>query len=194
MPVTALLHQLESGDPKIKYGAAKQLLRIAEEDPAALYPHYERWRALADDENNILKWTGIRILGHLAAVDSKGRTERLVPKLIGLLHGGKLITTNNTIFALGLIAEHKPLLRPLILRELLKVPEDAFDTKECRAIATGKVLETLPAFLPELQDNEAVFRFAQQAQTSQRNATRKKAAALLKKMDRAGYYQQGIIL
>lgn len=174
------LNNLNSTNPKIKYGTAKELLHIAAEQPTALYPYYDRWIELMSGSNNILRWTAIDIIGQLSRADADNRTEKQMKTLISFLKGGKLITTNHAIFALGVIAKNKPKLRAKIIKELLAISGYKFETNECRAIVTGKVLEVLRDFLPQISKDEEALKFIRNAQRSQRNATRKKAIILEK--------------
>jgi hypothetical protein len=83
---------------------------------------------------------------------------------------------------LGLIAKNKPELRHSIINELLSISKDQFDTEECKNIATGKVLETLKNFLDDIRNNKDVITFIEQAKNNTRNATRKKAETLFKRI------------
>jgi hypothetical protein len=140
------LDKLNAKDPKLKYGFAKELLKIALEKPEQLYPHLDVWTNLMTGDNSILKWTAIDIIGYLSAVDSENRVEALIPDLIKHLHGSVLITANHAIFALGLIAQHKPAFKEKIISELKAISHDQFQTEECKKIATGKVIFNLHFF------------------------------------------------
>lgn len=179
------LSKLQDRDPLIKYGFSKELLQVAADNPALLYTYFDDWVALLNVPNNILKWTAIDILGRLSAVDSENRIDKVLGKLIVLLHGGHLITTNHAVFALGLIARNKPRYRDRIIREWLAVAKDVFDTEECRDIAMGKVIEEFNGFQEEIRGNAEALEFIREAQDCQRNATRKKADKLLQKLDNA---------
>ena len=174
------LNKLNSKDPKIKYGFAKELLRIGASAPEPLYEHFDHWTKMFSSSNNILKWTAIDIIGYISAIDKENKTYRTINNLFNFLHGGQLITCNHAIYALGLIAKNKPTNRTKIIKELLAVSEDTFETKECKDIAIGKVIETLKNFSDEIKDDKEVIKFISQAQRCERNATKKKADSLLK--------------
>lgn len=179
------LNNLNSADPNIKYGTAKELVQIATEEPALLLPQYDYWVRLLKSPNNILKWTAIEIIGHLSQVDPENRSEKQLKTLMSFLREGKLITANHAISALGLIAMNKTRLRNKIIMAMLAVRNYNFESEECKAIATGKVLEVLYDFLPEINNNKDAIDFIKEAQNSQRNATRKKAGILQKKIEKA---------
>ncbi|MGI5847433.1 MAG: hypothetical protein ACOX5T_05360 [Candidatus Cryptobacteroides sp.] len=175
------LDKLNSQNPKVKYRFAKELLKIGSEKPELLYEHFDYWAELLSSDNNILKWTAIDIIGYLSAVDKNNRVEGLMSDLIQMLHGGILITCNHAIFALGLIYQNKPNLKDLIIKELISIPHDKFETNECKNIATGKVLEAIKPFVSDIKNDQSVMTFIENATKSERNATKKKAEQLLEK-------------
>ena len=85
------LDKLNSKDPKIKYGFAKELLKIAKEKPEQLYEYFDYWVELMASDNNILKWTAID-LSIFFGCRYGYRIDLPNGKLIKLLHGGVLIT------------------------------------------------------------------------------------------------------
>lgn len=178
------LADLSSSDPKVKYCCAKNLIAVAKENPARLYPHIDTFVKLLDSENNILKWTAIQVIGNLARVDKEKKVDRLIGRLVGFLNAGKLITANNAAMALAAIAVAKPRYQKQITEELLKVEHYNYDTDECRNIAIGKIIESVGLYSNQLKDKKAVIEFAQRQTKNTRNATKKKAEQLLKKCNR----------
>jgi len=175
------LADLSSDDPKVKYCCAKNLIAMAKENPARLYPHIDTFVKLLDGDNNVLKWTAIIIIGNLARVDKEKKVDQLMGRLVAFLNAGKLITANNATMALAGIAIAKPQYQKQITKELLKVEHYDYDTDECRNIAMGKVIEAIGPYFSQLQDKKAVIEFAQRQTKNTRNATRKKAERFLKK-------------
>jgi len=176
------LDKLNSKDPKIKYGFAKELIKIGKSDPKLLYDYFDFWTNLITSDKNIIKWTAIDILGYISTVDKANRLPGQIKNLFKILHSGNLITCNHAVFALGLIAKNNPTQRARIIKELVTISRDTFETEECRAIATGKVIETIKDFPGEIVDNLVVLKFIKKAQFSQRNATKKKAESLMIKL------------
>lgn len=173
---------LLSEDPKVKYGCTKNLLAIAKNSPDELYPHIDYLVKLLDNDNQILKWTAIDVIGHLSKVDKEKKTDQLVDKLFGLLNAGKLITANHTIVALANVASAKPEYQRKITDELLKVEHYTYDTDECRNIALGKVIMAISSYFDQLKDKKAVIEFVERQTRNKRNATKKKAEQFLKKL------------
>jgi hypothetical protein len=179
MMKTINLTDLSSKDPKTKYGCVKNLLAIAQENPAEIYPNLDFFVELLESENNIIKWTAIDIIGRLARVDETKKIGALLGRLFGLLNTGKLITANHAIMALADIALVRPEHQPKITDELLKVERYNYDTDECRNIAMGTVIRALDSYFSGLKDREAAIDFVRRQTQNSRNATRKKAEKFL---------------
>jgi hypothetical protein len=175
------LADLSSKDPKIKYGCAKNLLAVAKENPAEIYPELDFFVGLLDSENNIIKWTAIDIIGRLARADDAKKIDALLGRLFGLLNAGKMITAGHAIMALADIAIAKPEHQKKITDELLKVERYNYDTDECRNIAMGGVIQAIDLYFSELEDKGATIGFVQRQTQNSRNATRKKAEKFLRK-------------
>ena len=173
---------LLSEDPKVKYGCTKNLLAIAKDSPDELYPHIDYFVKLLDNENQILKWTAIDIIGHLSKVDKEKRVDQLMDKLFGLLNAGKLITANHAIAALANVALAKPEYKRKITDGLLKIEHYTYDTDECRDIALGKVIMAINSYFNQLKDKKAVIEFVERQTRNKRNATKKKAEQFLKNL------------
>jgi hypothetical protein len=178
------LADLQSDSAEVKYCCAKNLIAIARENPARLYPHLDTFVKLLDGDNNVLKWTAIIIIGNLARVDKEKKIDKLIDRLVAFLNVGKLITANNATMALATIAIAKPQYQRKITKELLKVEHYDYDTDECRNIAMGKVIEAIGSYSSQLKDKKAVIEFAQRQTKNTRNATKKKAEHLLKKLSK----------
>jgi len=176
--------KLKSSDPKIKYGFAKELLNIGSENPQQLYKHLDFLLKLLDEQNNILKWTGIDLMGYLSSIDQGNKIDGCIQQLVKLLHSGHLITCNHATFALGLIAQNKPQFKLKIFKELLLVDQDVFDTNECKNIAIGKVLEVFKSLISDIMNNKEAIDFINRATENSRNATKKKAILLLNKISK----------
>jgi len=175
------LTDLFSEDPKIKYTCSKNLLALAKENPAELYPDLEFFVRLLDNENRILKWTAIDVIGSLARTDKARAIDKLMGRIIGLLDTGNMITANHAITALTDIALARAEYQSTVTDELLKVEHYNYDTDECRNITIGKVILAISTYFASLENKEATLKFVKRQTGNTRNATRKKAAQFLKK-------------
>ncbi|MCI2082948.1 MAG: hypothetical protein LKK19_06505 [Bacteroidales bacterium] len=178
--------KLNSKNPKVKYGFAKELLKTGAENPEQLYEDFDYWVKLMSGDNNVLKWTAIDIIGYLSAVDKGNRIGGILPDLIKILHGGALISCNHSIFSLGLIALNKPEFKQMIFNEFMAISSDRFDTDECKNIAVGKVIEALKPFVPDIKNDKNIIGFIENAAKSERASTRKKAEHLLTAVQTSG--------
>lgn len=176
------LNNLLSDDPKVKYGSAKKAIAISKKYPVGLYQSFDFFVKLLDRENQIIKWTAIQIIGYLSCVDKKKKVDKLLPRLIDFLSGGKLITANNAILSLSEIATHKPEYQNRIISKLLKVENYNYETVECRNIALGKVILALGKLKSQIKNNKEVLEFIDRQTGNTRNATKKKAYNLLSKL------------
>ncbi len=180
------LERLSSSDPKIKFGTAKKLIELAKTHPESLYPAFDSIVPILDDQNNIIKWSAIDAIGYLACVDENHLVDSLLPKLCSYLRCGRMITANHAIAALGRIAAARPELQAEITAELLKVDRYRYDTKECNNIAVGKTLEAIASYSDEVKSSARIRSFARRQLKNTRNATKRKAEKLLRKLEEAG--------
>jgi len=175
---------LRADKPRIKYGCLKALRAISEEQPALLYPEFDRFVSLLDSENTILKWGAIIIIGNLAAVDADDKIGRILERYLAPISGPVMITAANTIAGAGRIARAKPQLADRIVRALLRVEAANYQTPECRNVALGHVVNSLDLFFEHIAGPEPVLAFVRRQLGNRRNAVKKKAAAFLKKRGR----------
>jgi hypothetical protein len=179
------LTDLFSEDPKIKYTCSKNLLALAKDNPAELYPDLEFFVKLLDNENKILKWTAIDVIGSLVRADKARAVGKLMGRIVRLLNTGNMITAHHAITALTDIALARPEYQAAITDELLKVEHYNYDTDECRNITIGKVILAISTYFARLEDQEATLEVVKRQTKNSRNATRKKAEQFLKRYQRS---------
>jgi len=173
--VNTLCDGLASPEARTKYGSAKQLCRLSEQDPDLLYPRFDFFVHLLGGEIRILRWNSSRILGHLARVDSEGRIDKLLDRYLAPITGHELIAAANTIQGAADIALAKPHLADRIAREIVKVGRANYATPECRNVAAGHAIQALDRFFEHIQNKKAVLAFVESQLKNSRPATRKKA-------------------
>jgi len=176
------LNDLLSSDPKVKYSCTKRAIEISDNYPFELYPDLDVFIGLLDNKNNILKWTAILVVGNLSYADRNNKTVELIPKLIGFLNCGKMITANNSIKALTEIALNKPEFRDEIIREIIKVEKYNYDTTECRNVAIGQAIKALENFKDEIGSKRSVMNFLKRQESNTRASVARRATKLLGKM------------
>ncbi len=178
------LSDLSSDKPRIKYAAAKRLIRIAETDPRSLYPHREFFMNLLASKNNIIKWTAIDIVGGLCCIDNAQEAERYLKVFVDFLRGGKLIAANHAVAALAHVAANRPEHRRRVTSELLRCEGYEYETGECHNIVVGKVILALGLYLNPADLDERVIGFLKRQTSNTRQATRKKAEGLLRRIEK----------
>jgi hypothetical protein len=178
--IDELLLGLESGKPRIRYGAAKALRQCSDQDPAQLYPHIDRFLALMDGDNTFLRWGSQRILGNLAAVDCDRKLESALDRILAPISQHEMIGAANAIAAAAQIACADPILADRIATALLKTDRAEYATPECRNVAIGHALRALDLFFAHVRNRRRVLSFARKQLDNPRPATRKHAEHFLK--------------
>lgn len=178
------LHDLESTDPKVKYGMQKKILMLAETNPRVLYKDFDYFVKLLNASNNIMIWTGLLVLGYLSKVDVDKKIDVVLPKIIVKLNAGKMITAGNATKSLTEICRNRPDLTDRIVKEIFKIDKYKYDTRECSHIAIGHALANLKLIFDSMsgESKKLAIKFANRSLNNPRPATAKKASYLLKKV------------
>jgi hypothetical protein len=171
---------LKSDKPRVKYGCAKALRLISEQHPDRLFPYFDFFVGLLDDENKILQWAGIFVLSHLARADDDDKFAAIFARYFSAIPGPVLITAANVIQGGARIAQAKPHLADRIAAEILKVGSARYRTPECRNVAIGHAILALSAIVRLLRNPAPTMLFVRKQLKSPRPANRKKAEQFLK--------------
>jgi hypothetical protein len=122
------------------------------------------------------------VLGNLSRVDEKKKTGKLIPRLIGFLNSGKMITANNSTLALSEIALNNHEYQEIVFKEIIKVEHYNYDTPECQNVALGKVVEALGKFKDKIKDRKDILEFLERQTINTRVSVKKKAIELLQRL------------
>jgi len=180
-PIDELCERLTSSAPRIKYGSARALCAIAQQSPEMLYPRFDFFVRLLDDDKRILRWSAARILGSLAPADREDKLEAVLDRCLAPILGKELIAAANAIRAAAPMACAKPRLAGRIAAGILKVSRARYATPECRNVAIGHAIESLNQFFPHIQNQKTVVAFVEAQLKNSRPATRKQAGEFLKR-------------
>jgi len=164
-----------------RLGCEKALRIISEKAPQLLYPCYDFFAEMLDDENSFLRWGAIHALGNLAAVDSGNKFEAIFDKYFAPIPGPALVPAANAIGGAARIANAKPELVGRITAELLKVEQASYQTPECRNVALGQAIDAFDVFFDQVADKEVVLAMVERQLSNTRNATRQRAERFLKR-------------
>ncbi len=179
--IDELLSLLASENTTVRYRAAKVLRRVSERRPPLLYPHFDVFVRLFEGSNTIHRWNATFILGNLAPADRENRLEAIFDRFFAPILGTELIGAANVIVAAASIAEAKPHLANRIAARILDVERASYGTPECRNVAIGHAIKSLDRFFPSISDSRGVLDFVSRQLENPRPATRRKAAAFLKR-------------
>jgi hypothetical protein len=179
--VSELLDGLDAKDARTKYGSAKALRQLAEQQPGVLYPHFDFFAGLLAHENNIFRWEGIIVLSHLVRVDAEHKFDALFDRYFAPIRGPVMVTAANVIAGAARIALARPDWADRIAAEVLKVGHARYQTAECRNVAIGHGIQTFNQIVHLLKDTKPVLRFVRRQLKNDRPATRKKAERFLRR-------------
>ena len=183
------LSDFSSDKAKIKYFCANQAVVLSQSCPEDLYPDFNFFTKLLESDNNILKWTAIKVIGNLSKVDNKKKAEKILPSLITLLFGKSMITAANTIGALTEIAINKPEYAEEIITALLKVKKAKYYNKgkvspECHNIAIGHVIKSFKKLGKKVYIRKDVQAFLERQTRNTRPKVRELSEKLLMEMQK----------
>ena len=176
-----LLRGLDADNARIKYGCAKALRLVSEERPELLYPRFDFFVGLLDNENKILQWEAAFVLSQLARVDHDGKFAAIFDKYFSPIAGPVMITAANVIRGGARIAQAKPQLADRIAAEVVRVAQARYQTRECRNVAIGHAILALGDFVDRLNAPGPALQFVRRQLRNPRPATRKKAEQFLKR-------------
>jgi hypothetical protein len=179
-----LLEGIHSSKAAIRYGCAKVLMDLSEEDPDKLYPYMPSFIELLDNKYRILTWNALTIIANLTKVDGEKKFDAVFSKYYSLINDEYMVTVANVVSNSSKIALAKPYLVPKITDELLKVENISINphlTEECKRVIAQKAIEAIDSFFEKIEDKERVFSFVKKHFNSPRKKLRKTAEDFLKR-------------
>ena len=182
-----LLEGIHSSKAAIRYGFAKILMELSEENPDKLYPYMDSFINLLDSKYRILTWNALAIIANLTKVDVDKKFDAVFGKYYHLMNDGYMVTVANVVGNSSTIALAKPYLVPKITDELLKIEDISITpnlTEECKRVMAQKAIKSIDLFFEEIEDKERVFSFVKKHLNSPREQLRKAAEDFLTKWAR----------
>jgi hypothetical protein len=169
-----------------KYAYEKTLRRLSEKKPECVYPYFEVFVEMLDNENSFLKWGAIMTLANLTTVDTEKKFEKIFRKYYEPIRGPVMITAGNIIGSSSTIVRAKPELGDAIAREILKVEKAEFLHKgipspECRNVAIGQAIDTFDQIFDFIGPRVKVENFVKRQLNNTRKQVVKKAEKFMKK-------------
>jgi hypothetical protein len=184
--ISEVLVGVSSSKAAVRYGCAKVLMDLSNEQPERLYPYMDSFIAFLDSKYRILVWNAMAILANLARVDRDKKFDTVFDKYYGLLNDEYMVTVANVVGNSGKIALAKPHLVQKITNELLKVENISTTphlTAECKRVIAEKAIESFDLFFDKIEAKDKVILFVKRHRNSSRNSLKVKAESFLKKWD-----------
>lgn len=161
-----------------RFQAGKILTVTAEKDPRRVYPYFDAVAKLLEGECKIVRWNAMQILARLACVDKQRKIDAILDKYLAFIRGDNLISAANAIGGTGRIGLARPDLLDRIIPAILGVEQAAYETDECRNVATGHVLDVLAALGPQVCSQPEVAAFIQRQRKNTRSSVARKATQI----------------
>ena len=177
-----LLENVSSDNAVIKYKSLKVLMYLSEQQSELLYPEWDFFVKLLDNENTFLRTIGANTIANLTKIDNKNKFEKIFDKYYSLLEDESMINAANIAGRSGIIAKSKPNLQNKITDKLLDI-DKTHHSSECKNIIKGKAILSFGEYIGEFEDKEKIIQFVKKELKNTRSATRKKAEKLLKKWE-----------
>jgi len=182
--IPEVLSGVSSARAAIRYGCAKVLMDLSEDQPDRLYRHMDSFTALLDSKYRILVWNAMAIIANLARVDQDRKFDRVFAKYYGFLNDPYMVTVANVVGNSAKIALAKPYLVQKITDELLKVENISTTphlTAECKRVITEKAMEYFDVFFNRIEAKDRVISFVRRNKNSSRKSLKTRAGDFLKK-------------
>lgn len=183
--IPVLVDALQAERSSKKYAYEKALRRVSETKPVLLYPHFDVFIRMLDNENSFLKWGAIMTVANLAAVDTKNRFEEIFRKYYAPIRGPVMVTAANVIGSSGKIVRAKPALADAITKEILKVENANYLNKgelspECRNVVIGQAIDAFDQFYERIGPKNRILNFVKRQLKNTRKQVVKKAERFIR--------------
>ena len=181
-----VLNGISSSKAAIRYGCAKVIMDLSEEQPDRLYPYMDFFIDLLDSKYRILIWNAMAIIANLTKVDKDRKFDAMFDKYYRFINDEYMVTVANVVGHSGKIALAKPHLIEKVTNELLKVENISTTphlTKECKRVIAEKAIKSFNLFFHKIKQKEKVTSFVKRQLNSQRKTLRRAAENFLDKWD-----------
>jgi hypothetical protein len=182
--IPMLLTGVSSPKASVRYGSAKVLMDLSEEQPSLLYPDMDFFVSLLESRYRILTWNAISIIANLTRVDTEKKFDSFFEKYFGLLNNEYMVTVTNVVGSAGKIALAKPYLTNQIVKKLLlveKLSTTPHLSSECKRVIIEHTIKSFDVFFHQIQQKEEVMSFVKKQLKSPRKTLRFESENFLKK-------------
>jgi hypothetical protein len=175
--VNILLHPKSKVPEKQRYECFKNLLKVSEDTPDALYPYWDDFMTELEDTNSDHKYEAVLILANLAGVDSQGKAVNMIDRYIELLADSSFVVALNTANNVGKFAKAKKELQDKITRALLNLTKSKHKHKDL--LMSGAIL-SFNEFFEDSQKKDQIIAFVKKLETGSSPKARKLAKAFIR--------------
>lgn len=184
--IPVLVEALQVEKSSKKYAYEKALRRVSEIRPELLFPHFDVFIRMLDNENSFLKWGAIMTVANLTAVDTENRFEDIFRKYYAPISGPVMVTAANVIGSSVNIVRAKPELADPVVKEILKVEKARYLNKaepspECRNVAIGHAIDAFDQFYDRIGSKNKVLNFVKRQLGNTRKPVARKAERFVRK-------------
>jgi hypothetical protein len=179
-----VLKGISSSKAAIRYGCAKVMMDLSEEQPERLYPYMDFFIDLLNSKYRILIWNAMTIIANLTKVDKDKKFDAIFDKYYSFINDEYMVTVANVVGHSGKIALAKPYLIEKITNELLKVENISITphlTEECKRVIAEKAIKSFNVFFEKVKQKGRVTSFVRSHLDSPRKTLRKTAKNFLDK-------------
>ena len=183
-----VINVVENEKGSIKFGCEKILRLVSEQKPALIYPYFDFFVKLLDNENKFLKWGAIITISNLAIKDNENKFEKIFEKYYALIKGPVMVTAANVIGNSDKIIQAKPALKEKIIDKILEIEKAKYIHKgafspECKNVVSGHVIDTFEKIYTQTLPPQKVIVFVKKQLKNSRDKVRKKAEKFIKRVN-----------
>ena len=184
--IPGLIEGLMAPKGTLRYGYEKVLRVISEQRPDLVYPFFDTYVELLDNQNSFLKWGAILTIANLVAVDSENRFDKTFRKYYGFIAGPVMVSAANVIGGSAKIVSCRPDLAGRVTKEILTVEKADYQrhnapSPECTNVAIGQAIDTFDQIYDSIANKKPVLLFVKRQRKNSRAAVVKKAEKFLKR-------------
>jgi len=172
----------------VKYNCLKALWILSEDNPEVLYPKWDFFVELFDNNNTYLRFLAVCVIANLTKVDTENKFEKTFNRYYKLLRDKSTIVPAHVAGNSGKIAKANPKLQTKITSRLLSI-DKVLESKQ-KDLVGGYTIEAFSEYFKEAKDKKKIIEFVKKQLKSKSPRTRKKAKEFLKKWEKYNLLMQ----
>jgi len=174
---------LDSDNREELFVFIKKPVKVSEQEPATVYPYFEKIAELLGNDKDAIRWTAMKIIGNLAVVDKDNLIDNYLQFFLDALNKGNMITANNAINALTKIAIAKKQHLDTVVTAFLDIDKFKYELPEYSNVIAGKAITALISLFPFSTQKEEIKKLAELHIKRGRPESLARAEQLLKELD-----------